>query len=161
MRLDDNQSLEVGCSVARAMRALGERWSILIIREAFYGITHFDDFERKLGVATNVLSARLKTLVEFGLMERKVGLAGKRRTYHLTEKGKAFFPVYVALKSWADAWQPGGGDPAMRLCDAKTGEEIQVAPLVRSDGSKIVSDDLVIQPRRQLQNVPGARKSGF
>nr|WP_291453389.1 winged helix-turn-helix transcriptional regulator [Cupriavidus sp.] len=71
---------------------------MLILREALHGKTHFDEFERGLGVATNVLSSRLKLLLGNDLLERRRSAGpGSRLTYHLTEKGRAFFPVYVAL----------------------------------------------------------------
>ncbi|WER50338.1 helix-turn-helix domain-containing protein [Cupriavidus sp. WKF15] len=92
------------CSVAEATRVVGDRWAILVMREAFYGRSRFEEFERSLGVASNVLSGRLKSLVGAGLLERRASVEAKRPSYHLTEKGRAFFPVYLALKCWADDW---------------------------------------------------------
>ncbi len=127
------------------MRVLGERWSILILREAFYGATRFDEFQKRLGVAPNILSARLKTLAEHGVLEKRSAAVGKRYTYHLTEKGQAFLPAYVALKGWADAWMLEGALPAARLFDATTGQEIRAAPLLRADGTPIVGVDLEVR----------------
>src|ERR687885_317534 len=87
------------CPVARTMAVLGERWSILLLREAFYGATRFDEFERNLGIAPNILSARLRTLVAHGVLEKVPGANG-RHEYRLTEKGRDFFPAFVALKRW-------------------------------------------------------------
>src|SRR3954454_20529976 len=88
------------CPVARSMAVLGERWAMLVLREAFYGATRFDEFERHLGIAPNILSARLRDLTEHGLVE-KVPLAegGARHGYRLTEKGRDFFPAYLAVKA--------------------------------------------------------------
>lgn len=140
--------VERRCAVADVTRVVGDRWALLIMREALYGRTRFDEFEKGLGVASNVLSARLRSLVEYGLLERRTNTAGRRHTYHLSEKGKAFFPVYVALKSWADQWSPEVEGAVTRLCDAKTGKEIRAAPLVRADGSEIVCEDMVIRDQR-------------
>src|SRR5690242_8928301 len=95
------------CPVARTMAVLGERWSILLLREAYYGATRFDEFERNLGIAPNILSARLRSLVEHGVMEKVPGPKGKypgRHEYRLTERGRDFFPAFVALKRWGDRW---------------------------------------------------------
>ena len=75
------------CPVARAMAVLGERWAILVLREAFYGTTRFDEFQRNLGIAPNILSARLRVLVEHEVLERVPG-PGARHEYRLTAKGR-------------------------------------------------------------------------
>src|SRR5690554_5183193 len=100
------------CPVARSMAVLGERWAILVLREAFYGARRFEEFERHLGIAPNILSARLRSLVEHGLLERVprrgagagAGAGKGRHEYRLTEKGRDFFPAYLALKRWGDRW---------------------------------------------------------
>ena len=119
------------------------------MREAFYGHTRFDAFERVLGVASNVLSARLKSLVGDGLLERRSGAVARRPTYHLTEKGRAFFPVYVALKCWADEWSSNREGVVTQLFDTRTGQQIRGAPLVRHDGSEIACEDVVVWDRRR------------
>ncbi|QWE97592.1 helix-turn-helix transcriptional regulator [Cupriavidus sp. EM10] len=132
------------CAVFDAATVVGDRWTMLILREALHGKTHFDEFERGLGVATNVLSSRLKLLLGNDLLERRRSAGpGSRLTYHLTEKGRAFFPVYVALKSWADQWWPQSDRAGVRLYDVKTGEEIVAAALARADGSEIRCEDMV------------------
>jgi len=133
---------ESRCSVAEATRVLGDRWAILIMREAFYGRTRFDEFEKLTGMAPNILSSRLKSLVGYDVLERKPCSTGKRKIYQLTAKGRAFFPVYVALKSWSDEWS--GSDDSTRLCDVKTGRPIRSAPLLRADGSEICCEDVVV-----------------
>ena len=91
------------CSIARSLELIGERWTILIIRDAFLGIRRFDDFQRSLGVARNVLQSRLETLVEHGILERvRYQERPQRFEYRLTEKGLDLWPVLVSLISWGD-----------------------------------------------------------
>jgi DNA-binding HxlR family transcriptional regulator len=144
------RAAEQQCSVAEVTRVLGDRWAILIMREAFYGRTRFDEFEKLLGMAPNILSSRLKALLGCGVLERRPCASGKRQSYLLTEKGRAFFPVYIALKSWADEWS--GGGESTRLYDAKTGQAIQSAPLVRADGSEISCEDLIVWDQAQARD---------
>ncbi len=133
------------CPVARSMAVLGERWAILVLREAFYGTTRFDDFERHLGIAPNILSARLRDLVEHGLLE-KVPAEGARQAYRLTERGRDFFPAYVALKGWADRWMTGPEGPPIRLEEAATGREVVAPPLLSSAGTPLRPEDVRILP---------------
>jgi DNA-binding HxlR family transcriptional regulator len=95
------------CSAARALELVGERWSLLIIRDAlFREMTRFSDFQRSLGVAPNILAARLDRFVEAGLMERHPGSA-----YRLTAKGRDLQPVLLALTAWGDTWAAPDGPP--------------------------------------------------
>ena len=99
------------CSIARAMEVVGDRWSILLLREAYYGTRRFDEFQYYLGVAPNILSARLKKFVDLGMMTRvPLPEHGGRYEYVLTKKGRDFFPTYLALKKWGDDWlaEPAG-----------------------------------------------------
>src|ERR1700747_2054910 len=88
------------CALARALTILGERWTLLIVRDAFHGLTPYDEFLRSLGLATNVLSARLQKLVQHGVLERST----PRGSYHLTQKGRDLFPVVLTLMAWADGY---------------------------------------------------------
>ena len=103
--------------MARAMDVVGDRWSILILREAYYGVTRFDEFEYYVGIASNILSSRLKKLVDAGVMTR-IALPehARRYEYVLTEKGRDFFPAYLALKKWGDDWlaEPAGPQVVFR-----------------------------------------------
>lgn len=95
------------CSVARALEVVGERWTLLILRDAFLGVRRFDDFQRSLGVARNVLNARLQRLVEHGLLERRrYQERPERFEYRLTEMGLDLLPVIEALMRWGDRWLP-------------------------------------------------------
>ena len=99
------------CSAARALEIAGERWSLLILRNAaFAGMTRFTDFQKSLDMAPNVLAARLGHFVETGLMTMSPGSEGYP-TYHLTKKGLDFKPVIVALTEWGDRWAAPDGPP--------------------------------------------------
>jgi DNA-binding HxlR family transcriptional regulator len=99
------------CSAARALEIAGERWSLLILRNAaFAGMTRFTDFQKRLGIAPNVLAARLAHFVEEGLMTVRLAASGHSE-YHLTDKGLDFKPVIIALTEWGDRWAAPDGPP--------------------------------------------------
>jgi len=102
------------CSAARALELVGERWSLLIIRNAlFAGATRFNDF-RTLGIATNVLSSRLDGFVDAGIMQRRnYSRNSDHYEYLLTEKGRELAPVIVALTEWGDRWAAPDGPPVL------------------------------------------------
>jgi DNA-binding HxlR family transcriptional regulator len=96
------------CSIALAVEMVGSRSAFLIMREAFYGTTRFDDFARRVGVSESVTAGRLKDLVDGGLLERRPYRSRGERTrmdYHLTEMGADFFPVLAALMQWGERWR--------------------------------------------------------
>jgi DNA-binding HxlR family transcriptional regulator len=96
------------CSVARALEVVGERWTILIVRDAFLGVRRFDDFQRNLGVARNVLNTRLQRLVEAGILERRrYQERPARHEYRLTDMGRDLWPTVLALMQWGDRWLTG------------------------------------------------------
>jgi DNA-binding HxlR family transcriptional regulator len=103
------------CSIARALEVVGERWSLLIIRDAvFAGVTRFNDFQHNLGIATNVLAARLDGFVAAGLMERRAYSAQPDQyEYVLTDKGRDLAGPLVALTEWGDRWAAPGEPPIL------------------------------------------------
>ncbi|MDA3650109.1 helix-turn-helix transcriptional regulator [Saccharopolyspora indica] len=102
------------CSAARALEAVGERWSLLIVRDVlFAGATRFADFQR-LGIATNVLAKRLDALVDSGILERRPGADhSDRGGYAATRKGLDLAPVIIALTQWGDRWAAPDGPPIL------------------------------------------------
>ena len=99
------------CSAARALEIVGERWSLLILRNAmFAGMARFTDFQKSLDIAPNVLAARLEHFVESGLMTTS-GESGGYQTYHLTKKGIDLKAVIIALTEWGDRWAAPDGAP--------------------------------------------------
>ena len=92
-------------AIAATLQVIGDRWSALVIRELFYGSHRFDDFQRRLGIATNILSARLLRLVEHGVVDKRVYLHHPiRHEYWLTEKGLDLYPVPLSMLAWGDRW---------------------------------------------------------
>ncbi|MFB6420619.1 MULTISPECIES: winged helix-turn-helix transcriptional regulator [Bradyrhizobium] len=135
------------CSMARAMEVVGDRWSILILREAYYGVKRFDEFEFYIGVAPNILSSRLKKLVDAGIMARvRLPEHAGRYEYVLTEKGRDFFPAYLALKKWGDDWLAEPEGPQVVFLDRAAGRPIEYPKLKRADGRPLRLEDVEIVP---------------
>ena len=98
------------CSVARAAGVFGDSWTLLILRDAMYGLARYDEFQRSLHIARNTLSDRLGKLVDAGVMTKRFYQDNPPRyEYLLTEMGRDFFPVLAAMLSWGDKWLDGGG----------------------------------------------------
>jgi DNA-binding HxlR family transcriptional regulator len=106
----------MNCSIAQSLEILGEWWTLLILRDCFLGIRRFDDFVERLGISRNVLTNRLDTLVDAGVLERRpYDEARGRYDYVLTDKGRALWPVMVALRQWGDEWIAGAGNEPLLL----------------------------------------------
>lgn len=115
---------EQPCSVARALSVIGDRWTLLILRNAFMGIRRFDDFQANLGVTRHLLSDRLKRLVEVDILKKVAYQERQQRfEYRLTEKGRDLYPVLLSLVKWGDQWMDQGlGAPieyVHQACDQK------------------------------------------
>ena len=107
---------DMHCSVAQSLEIVGEWWTLLILRDAFLGIRRFDDFVERLGISRNVLTNRLDTLVEAGVLERRAYDEGRGRyDYLLTDKGRALWPVMTALRQWGDEWIYGEGNEPLTI----------------------------------------------
>jgi DNA-binding HxlR family transcriptional regulator len=120
MKHDELQS--VYCSVARTWSVIGERWTILILREAFRGISRYDDLRQNLQIGRNVLSDRLKLLIDEGVLERiRYQDRPKRYEYKLTPRGEELYPVLMALMSWGDKHMLD--EPPMQLIHDACGHE--------------------------------------
>jgi DNA-binding HxlR family transcriptional regulator len=108
----------MSCSVAKTLDVVGEWWTLLILRDSFLGVTRFDDWQRRLGIARNVLSARLDGLVEQGILERRQYQEHPPRDeYVLTRKGADLAPVLDALRVWGDNYLAPHGPPALLVHD--------------------------------------------
>ena len=99
------------CSVARSLELIGERWSLLIVRDLLSGDCRFSDFERSLGIAKNILAARLSKLTQAGILEKAGCQNSTASAYRLTPKGRDLFPVIAALMLWGDAYLAPDGPP--------------------------------------------------
>jgi len=116
----------MNCSIARALEEVGEWWSLLIVRECTQGATRFEEFQKELGIARNILTVRLDRLTELGILER-FALEGRANTegYRLTQKGEELYPVLVALMQWGDRWLACDGKPPVQLVEDATGEVVE------------------------------------
>ena len=142
------------CSIARTLGVVGEKWTLLVLREAFYGVRRFDDFHAALGCARNLLSARLKTLVENGLLEKRAYRddRGRRRDeYRLTDKGRDLMPAVVALMQWGDRWAADEAGPAVVLRHRDCGEPVSARLSCEAGHSSLGARDVHALPG------PGAR----
>jgi DNA-binding HxlR family transcriptional regulator len=138
----------MNCGIGRALDVLGDWWTLLIVRDAFFGVRRFGDFERSLGIAKNILSARLQHLVENGIFERvDVGSEGHRFEYRLTDKGEALLPILTALREWSDEWVFGRGNEPVVVLDRRTGRRLPKLRLTDADGRPV--------SRRDVRAVPG------
>ena len=131
------------CTIAKSLEILSTRSALLILREAFYGTTRFDDFAERVGISEPVTAARLRELVDEGLLEREDYREPGKRTrqqYRLTEKGADLFPVLVALMQWGDRWLDERGGPVElihRDCGETVGVEVRCAAGHQVDTSEI------------------------
>jgi DNA-binding HxlR family transcriptional regulator len=113
------------CSISRALEVVGERWTLLILRDAVLGKTRFEEFQNSLGIASNVLTTRLKLLCDEGLLERSPDpeRPGKPR-YSITEKGRAAAPALITLMKWGDRYYPAPGGPPRLTLHRECGGEV-------------------------------------
>jgi len=129
------------------MDVVGDRWSILLLREAYYGTRRFDEFQYYLGVAPNILSARLKKFVELGMMTRlPLPEHSGRYEYVLTRKGRDFFPTYLALKKWGDDWLAEPAGPQVVFRDRSSGRPIEYPIPLSAQGKPLQLEDIRIVP---------------
>lgn len=148
-RFDDSE-----CPVARSVDAIGDWWSLLIVRDAFDGSRRFGEFQRSLGVAKNILTARLRTLVAGGILESVPASDGSAyREYVLTPKGEALFPVIVALRQWGEENFFAPGEPHSELVDRRQGQPLRALDVLAADGRRLRPDDTVV---RKVTSVDGS-----
>ncbi|MCY1075923.1 winged helix-turn-helix transcriptional regulator [Archangium lansingense] len=141
------------CPIARALDVIGDWWSLLIIRDALLGNRRFGEFQKSLGLAKNILTARLRTLVSHGILEMAPASDGSSyQEYVLTEKGRGLFPVLVALRQWGDAHYFGPGEAAPELVDREHGRPVRMLELHSEDGRILGPEDTELrQPARKRQ----------
>ena len=123
MEVERTSFAGMNCSIARTLEIVGEWWTPLILRDAFLGLSRFEEFQGSLGIARNVLTKRLATLVQAGIMERqRYQEHPERFEYRLTEAGRDLFPVVVSLLQWGDRWTSGEAGPPLLLVHERCGQ---------------------------------------
>ena len=149
------------CSIARTLEVIGERWSLLIVRDAFYGARRFDDFREDLGIARNVLTDRLTTLVGHGILERQLyEERPPRYEYRLTDKGRDLLPVLLAMVRWGDRWA-AGDHPPVTLTHRTCGKVTTAALVCEHCREELRLGEITVDPNpiklRRDRKVAGVR----
>lgn len=134
------------CPVARALDVIGDRWSLLIVRDAYDGMRRFGEFQKSLGVARNILADRLHTLVEEGIFSSEPASDGTAyQEYVLTEKGLGLFPIVVGLRQWSEVQLFEAGEVHSTLLDRNTGAPVQPMQLRSPDGRVLQAGDTLVK----------------
>ena len=142
---------ESTCPVARSLGEVGDWWSLLIVRDALSGVSRFSDFQRSLGCARNILSARLGKLVETGVLVTEPASDGSPyHQYRLTEKGKALRVALVALRQWGEAHLFDDEEERLQLVDTRDGKAVARLEMRAHDGRVLTVDEVEIRPTSDI-----------
>jgi len=136
------------CPVARALDVFGDWWSLLIIRDALLGRRRFGEFQKSLGLAKNILTTRLRTLVDQGILEMAPASDGSAyQEYVPTPKGRGVFPIMVALRQWTEEFDTHPEEIATILVDREKGRPVKKLALYAQDGRLLGAADTALKPR--------------
>lgn len=152
------------CSVARALAVTGDRWTPLIMRDAFYGLTRFEQFQKNLGMSRNVLTRRLNSIVEVGLLERREYQDRPvRHEYIVTDMGRDYWKVVAAMATWSDTWLSGDHGPPVVLHHDTCGHETTTQLVCAHCKNELELDDVsaTLGPGYPDELKPEARATGF
>jgi DNA-binding HxlR family transcriptional regulator len=137
----------LNCALADTLNLIGEWWTILILRECFFGTRRFEDFQQRLGIARNILTARLGTLCDNGILERvPVKEGAKRHEYRLTTMGRDLLTVIVALTQWGDRWLRQEQGSPVKFIERSSGDVIPEVRVRTADGCELKTRDLAMIP---------------
>jgi DNA-binding HxlR family transcriptional regulator len=140
---------KAACPVARSLDVLGDWWSLLIIRDAFMGLRRFGEFQKNIGLAKNILTVRLRALVEHGILKTVPASDGSAyQEYVLTPKGRGVFPVLVALRQWSEEFAGERGGFSTRLVDRQKGRPVRKLEIRAQDGRLLGDGDTEVRPNR-------------
>ena len=139
--IDRFKDAALSCPIPGAVELIGEKWAFLILRGAFNGLHHFEEFQAGLGIARNILSDRLSKMVAGGILERSADPADKRRViYSLSAKGEGLLPVILALRQWGEEW--GYGKMDIVLADRSDGKPVRKMCVQAHDGRELKLSEL-------------------
>ena len=148
------RAYDQNCSIARTLQVVGERWTLLVLREVFTGQRRFEEIQRNLGVATNILSDRLQTLLDAGILERRaLPDRSDRSEYRLTEKGLDLNPVLLELMRWGDRWDVPAQGPPVTVEHRDCGPETHAVQTCSNCGGELNARNVRVHPG------PGAQES--
>ena len=144
------------CSLPRALEAMGERWSFLILRAAFNGLKHFEEMQSSLGIARNILANRLGRLVDTGVLVREPCPDDRRKIeYRLTDKGVDLLPTMIALRQWGEKWETGSPSNPV-LVDKRDLVPVADVRVHAHDGRPLEWEDLCFRMQEELDQVRAA-----
>lgn len=152
---------EIVCSIARTLDVVGERWTPLILRDLFVGMTRFEDIRRDLGIASNVLTARLEALQRHDIVETRVYQSNPvRREYLLTEQGRDLYPMLTMLLAWGDKWLAGSAGPPALVVHRDCGQVTAGVVMCQECGEPLTADTVYWQPGPGARRAPGTMLVG-
>ncbi len=136
----------MNCSLAQTLDLIGERWTLLILRDAFFGVKRFGHFQRSLGIAKNILAARLSRLVDEGILEKCDSPECAHAEYRLTAAGWDLQPVLLAMTHWGDRHKPHPEGPRLVFVERRTGQPIRPMSAVSTDGRPLGPHEVTAIP---------------
>jgi DNA-binding HxlR family transcriptional regulator len=158
-RIDAFKEAALSCPIPPAVELIGEKWAFLILRGAFNGLKHFEEFQAGLDIARNILSDRLAKLVAGGILERSSDPTDRRKViYALTPKGEGLLPVVLALRQWGEEW--GHGKQSVVLADRRDGKPVRKICVQAHDGRELRLADLMwIKPDGESVSIETAART--
>ena len=148
--IDAFREAALSCPIPAAVELIGERWAFLILRGAFNGLQHFEEFQAGLGIARNILSDRLAKLVSGDILERSSDPSDRRKViYSLTAKGESLLPVMLAIRQWGEDW--GHGEAQIVLADSRERRPIRRIKVFAEDGREVGLADLTWLSRDEVE----------
>lgn len=133
----------MNCSIAKTLDVIGERWTLLILRDAFAGVHKFSKFQEQLGISRNILTARLNRLVDEGIFEKVSKVEGGHAEYHLTKKGYDLQPVLLSLAQWGEQYKPNPNGQRTYFIEHKTKQPIRRMEPTSQDGRPLKHDEVI------------------
>ena len=147
--IDAFRAAALKCPLPSAIELIGEKWAFLILRGAFNGLEHFEQFQAGLGIARNILSDRLSKMVAGGILERASDPCDRRKViYSLTKKGEGLLPVVLALRQWGEDW--GHGSMEVVLADRRDGRPVRRIAVLAEDGRELGLEELMWIEREKI-----------
>jgi len=147
----------IDCPVAQGAELIGDKWKIMILRNAFFGMTRFDDFLQSLNISSKVLSARLAEMVDDGILTREISETDKRaKLYSLTEKGKDLLTFTVSLAQWSERWDQ---KESIKFITKSSGKPVERVTLRSASEEEVRHDDIIVaQGRAKSSELSAIRK---
>jgi len=134
---------EMNCPIAQTLEQVGEWWTFVILRNAFCGMSRFQDFQRHLGISTSILARRLEKLVENGILLRQPSVEDARIVhYRLTAKGRALSPVLAAMTQWGEQWAPNPAGARLTMVEKATGHTGVGVAIIAADGRELQPEEI-------------------